>query len=257
MSNKSVEPINYLRVIHRLISNVRRINLKELLYISQALIILFTTEKYLRENEKWNKIYEYLEQGTMSFLNWRANANIMHEMKIIPDLFGKLGAVSFLLILLFISIGFNDIVMFFVYFIGISILVIFSFNWVFKHSDTIKEFKPIAYLYGFIGLIILINIFYNNLYPAEIITLATSANVTLPNQYEVAIYFIFIFSLVLLSYYVFTWFIALAIPISILFVLFITSKTSILIKNKYNKKSIIGFIGIWQLLVVYGFYSIS
>lgn len=231
--------------------------MREFLYISQAFIILFTTEKYLRENEKWNKIYEYLEQGTMSFLNWRANANIMHEMKMIPDLFGKLGAVSLLLIVLFILIGFNNIIIFFVYFIGISILVNFSFNWVFNHSDTIKEFKPMVYLYGFIGLIILINIFYNNFYPTEIITLARNSNVTLPNQYEVAIYFIFAFSLVLLSYYVFIWFISLSIPISILIVLFITSKISILIKNKFNKKSIIGFIGIWQFLVVYGFYSTS
>ena len=231
--------------------------MKELLWISQAVIILFTTEKYLRENKNWNKIYTYLEQGTVFFLNWRADADIIYEMKMIPELFKKLSLISFALILLSVSIGAGGIIIYLMYFIGISIIIIFSFNWVFNHRDTIKEFKSVAYLFGFIGAIILISIFYNNFYPTEIITLANNSNVVLPDKYELALSFLFMFILILLSYYVFMWIVTLAIPISILVILFSTTKTSKILKTKFNKKSVNGFIGILQLLVLYGFYKIS
>lgn len=180
-------------------------------------------------------------------------------MKVVPELFQKSAGISFLLIIFFILIGIKShtILHPLIVIIGISLIVLFSFKWVFNHKDTIKEFKPMAYLYGFVGIIILFGIFQNNLYPSEIMILAKNANITLPTQSEVAINFIFTFFLILLSYYLFMWLFALAIPISILILLFTTTKVSQVIKDKFNKKSINGFIGIIQLVVFYGFYSIS
>lgn len=230
----------------------------EFLWITQAILFLFYTERYLRENDNWDKIYKYLGQGAIFFVNWRADADIIREIKVVPELFQKLAGVSFLLILILIIIGINSHIIIYplLITIGISFLVLFSFKWVFNHSETIKEFKPMAYFYGAIGIIILFTIFQNNLYPSEIMMLAQNANIILPTQSEVAINFIFAFLLVLLSYYLFMWLFALAIPTSILIILFTTTKVSKILKNNFDKKSINGFIGIVQLLIFYGFYRV-
>lgn len=231
--------------------------MKEILYIVQVLIILFTLEQYLRQNKKWDIIFEYLEKGFKAFIDWRYDANIIEEMKIIPNLFRKLTFISFICIFLTILFNINNIIILQAFFIVImlSITAIFSFNWVFNHRETIKEFKPILYIYGFLGLIILVNIFVSEIYPSDLISIANQYNLTIPTKYEIVINFLFYFSLAILSFYVFMWIFTLIFPISILIILFTTSKLSRYIRLKLNKQSFIGLIGVLQIVVLFGLYK--
>lgn len=231
--------------------------MKEILYTLQGLIILFSLEQYLRQNKKWDIVFEYLETGFKAFLNWRSDANIIEEMKVIPDLFAKLAFIALACIFLTMWLKIDNIAVLqaFLGVIMLSITTIFSFNWVFKHRETIKEFKPVMYTYGLLGLIILVNIFVSEIYPSDLISIANQYNLTIPTKYEIAISFLFYFSLAILSFYVFMWLFALIFPISILIILFTTSKISRYIKLKLNKQSFIGLIGILQIVVLIGLYK--
>lgn len=231
--------------------------MKEILYTLQGLIILFSLEQYLRQNKKWDIVFEYLETGFKAFLNWRSDANIIEEMKVIPDLFAKLAFIALACIFLTMWLKIDNIAALqaFLGVIMLSITTIFSFNWVFKHRETIKEFKPVMYTYGLLGLIILVNIFVSEIYPSDLISIANQYNLTIPTKYEIAISFLFYFSLAILSFYVFMWLFALIFPISILIILFTTSKISRYIKLKLNKQSFIGLIGILQIVVLIGLYK--
>lgn len=231
--------------------------MKEILYTLQGLIILFSLEQYLRQNKKWDIVFEYLETGFKAFLNWRSDANIIEEMKVIPDLFAKLAFIALACIFLTMWLKIDNIAVLqaFLGVIMLSITTIFSFNWVFKHRETIKEFKPVMYTYGLLGLIILVNIFVSEIYPSDLISIANQYNLTIPTKYEIAISFLFYFSLAILSFYVFMWLFALIFPISILIILFTTSKISRYIKLKLNKQSFIGLIGILQIVALIGLYK--
>ncbi len=233
--------------------------MKEIIYITQAFIVLFTLEQYLRQNKKWDIIFNYLEKSFKAFIDWRYDANIIEEMKIIPNLFTKLMLISFICIFLTILLKINNIILLqiFLNVIMLSITVIFSFNWVFKHRETIKEFKPILYIYGFFGLIILIYIFTSEIYPSDIIVIANQYNLTIPTKYEIAISFLFYFILAILSFYVFMWLFTLIFPISILIILFTTSKLSRYIRLKLNKQSFIGLMGVLQIVVFFCLYKYS
>lgn len=231
--------------------------MKELLYTLQGLIILFSLEQYLRQNKKWDTVFEYLETGFKAFLNWRSDANIIEEMKVIPDLFAKLGFIALICIFLTMWLKIDNIAVLqaFLGVIMLSITTIFSFNWVFKHRETIKEFKPVMYIYGLLGLIILVNIFVSEIYPSDLISIANQYNLTISTKYEIAISFLFYFSLAILSFYVFMWIFALIFPISILIILFTTSKLSRHIRLKLNKQSFVGLIGVLQIVVLFGLYK--
>lgn len=84
---------------------------------------------------------------------------------------------------------------------------------------------------------------------------AKQYNLTIPTKYEIAISFLFYFSLAILSFYVFMWIFALIFPISILIILFTTSKLSRYIRLKLNKQSFIGLIGVLQIVVLFGLYK--
>lgn len=231
--------------------------MKEILYTLQGLVILFSLEQYLRQNKKWDIVFEYLETGLKAFINWRSDANIIEEMKVIPDLFSKLAFLALACIFLTMWLKIDNIAVLqaLLGIIMLSITTIFSFNWVFKHRETIKEFKPVMYIYGLVGLIILVNIFISEIYPSDLISIANQYNLTIPTKYEIAISFLFYFSLAILSFYVFMWIFALIFPISILIILFTTSKLSRYIRLKLNKQSFIGLIGVLQIVVLFGLYK--
>jgi len=224
------------------------------LWTTQAILFLFYTEEYLRKNDSWNKVYQYLGQGWKFFLSWRSDANIIEEMNIIIIIFRRL-AQSSLFLLSIMGITFFSIPLIIVFLI--SLMTLFSFNFVFNHKNTIKEFKPIAYIYGFIGIILLYGIINNDFYSSEIISLAQDANIVLPTQAEILIQVTITFILIFCSFYIFMWLISLFIPMLILIPLFITTKISILIENRFNKKTVNGIIGLIQFIIFYLFYRVS
>ena len=231
--------------------------MKEVLFILQGIVGLFLAEQYLRQNKKWGIIFDYLETGAKAFLDWRSDANIAEEMKVVPNLFAKLAFIALACIFLTVWLKINntEILQALLAVIMFCITAIFSFNWVFKHRETIREFRPVMYFYGLFGLIIIVNIFISEIYPSDLIAIANQYNVVIPTKYEIAVSFIFYFSLAILSFYIFMWLFALIFPVSIMILLFTTSKISRYIKVKLNKQSFIGLIGVLQVIVFIGVYK--
>lgn len=230
--------------------------MNELLWITQGIIVLFISEQYLRQNDKWDMVFKYLEKGSIAFINWRSDADIIHEMRIIPNLFSKIALLTLLMWFIVVSLKINNeiIMKFIMALLIMSIAVVFSFRWVFNHKETIKEFKPIMYVYG---LIILVGIGLVGIFPHEFFMYYRDHNIQLPKYYEMALIFGLYLLVMFLSFYVFMWCVTLIFPISILLLLFSTSKISIFIRKKLNKKSLVGLVGIFQFIVLYGMYKNS
>ena len=179
----------------------------EFLWIAQIILFLFFQEEVLRKNDSWNLIFKHFESGLDLFFQWRSRANIIEEFKLIPNFFSKIGFLSFILmfVLFFFKINNQFILVFLLYIILFCIITVFSFNWVFKHKDTVKELKPIVYFYGFVLIIIAINIYINPIYPDSLLEVSKNYNVLLPNKLELLISAIFSFFIILLGYYLVTW----------------------------------------------------
>ena len=130
--------------------------MQTILWILQGIVFLFISEQFLRKNKNWDMVFLYLEKGAGSFLTWRANANITKEMQIIPDLFSKIGLTAFFIMFLLPIFKINHLFLVhsLLIIIALSLTIVFSFNWVFKHKETIKEFKPVMYIYGLFALVI-------------------------------------------------------------------------------------------------------
>jgi len=65
-----------------------------------GLLFIFFTEQILRKNKTWNLIINHFKNGSDIFLNWRSQTYILEEFRIISTLFSKIGALSFVLIIL-------------------------------------------------------------------------------------------------------------------------------------------------------------
>lgn len=157
-------------------------------------------------------------------------------------------------VLLFLKVNNHNLLILLISIFSFCLATTVSFKWVLKHAETIKELKPIAYFYGLLLIIILVNIFTNSIYPDSIIEISAQNNIVLPTQIEMAVTITYYFALMLLGYYLMTWVVALIIPSSVLLILYTTSKISRYINKYINKSIMIGFMSILQLLVFYGFY---
>lgn len=222
----------------------------------QAVLFIFFSEEVLRKNDSWNLIFKHFETSLDLFFKWRSRANIKEEFRLIPNFFSKIGALSFILmfVIFFFKIENQFIFAFLLSIILFSIVTVFSFNWVFKHKDALKELKPIVYFYGFVLIIIAINAYLNPIYPDSLLEISKNYNILLPSRLESLLSIAYFFLIMLLGYYLITWGFALVIPSSILLILFTTSKISIFINKYIDKKVMIGIMSIIQLLVFYGFY---
>ena len=78
-----------------------------LLWITQAMLFIFFTEEILKKNKVWYTIISHFKNGVDIFLNWRSQADILEEFKIIPILFKKIGGYSFVLLIILFYIIYN------------------------------------------------------------------------------------------------------------------------------------------------------